>query len=483
MLSNQEYRGVWWLPDDESTRLSGTLSIERGRPELEVFHSFGHEVLHSSPTEQTLSPMPFPVERILGMTTTGREITLERCQPVDYSLNLRSGIPTTRYRAETALVGAWFVKGEDSAFDEIALRTTELDTWAFVSGFSHTIEGDGSSLSSIDIHFEPPDRVSIPLDGGEEAFVDFTMRFSGVSPVINRVELSQAAALHLRYANSKSLHDAQGTTIRLRNFLSLAVGRPVSVLSVSGYRDDLVRDGSSSRRPVEIFWELTHNPDPPDRTLHPAEMLFTLPAAEPSISEVMRAWFARQDVFAPVFNLYFGMLYHPSMYTDVHFLAYAQAVETYDYRRRDATELPPDEHEVRMDAILEGSPDKYRQWLRTRLARGNELTLRRRIRDVLAECPVVRDKIVGATPREHSAFTSLFVDSRNYYTHYSPDLEDRAATGVTLYLLVVQLRAIIEMSLLRELGFSCDSIDGILDRVGRYAEVMNVRNQAPPRSA
>jgi hypothetical protein len=39
----------------------------------------------------------------------------------------------------------------------------------------------------------------------------------------------------------------------------------------------------------------------------------------------------------------------------------------------------------------------------------------------------------------------------------------RAATGVALYLLVAQLRAIIEMSLLRELGFSCDRIDAILE--------------------
>jgi hypothetical protein len=175
------------------------------------------------------------------------------------------------------------------------------------------------------------------------------------------------------------------------------------------------------------------------------------------------------------------MLYHPAMYTDVHFLAYAQAVETYDYRRRDVTDLPAGQHEQRMEAILTGTPDQYREWLQTRLQRSNELSLRRRIRDVLDECPDVRDKIVGATPRERANFVALFVDSRNYYTHYSPDLENRAATGVALYLLVVQLRAIIEMSLLRELGFTCDAIDAILDRVQRYAEIANVRGQVPSR--
>jgi hypothetical protein len=89
-------------------------------------------------------------------------------------------------------------------------------------------------------------------------------------------------------------------------------------------------------------------------------------------------------------------------------------------------------------------------------------------------------KIVGAPSRERSAFISRFVDSRNYYTHYSPELENKAATGTALYLLVVQLRAIIEMSLLRELGFSCEAIDAILERVRRYDEIQNVGRRSAP---
>ena len=63
-------------------------------------------------------------------------------------------------------------------------------------------------------------------------------------------------------------------------------------------------------------------------------MLFTLPEASPDISRVMRHWFAKQARLRPVFNLFFGTRYHPDMYLEVRFLAYAQAIETYDYRRR-----------------------------------------------------------------------------------------------------------------------------------------------------
>ena len=99
----------------------------------------------------------------------------------------------------------------------------------------------------------------------------------------------------------------------------------------------------------------------------------------------------------------------------MRFLTYAQAVETYDYRRRGAS---------------------------------TRLNLDRRVRDVLDQCPRVSARIVGATNSERDAFVTLFKQSRNYYTHYNPNLEKKAATGAALFLLFKQLQAIIEMSLL-----------------------------------
>jgi hypothetical protein len=106
------------------------------------------------------------------------------------------------------------------------------------------------------------------------------------------------------------------------------------------------------------------------------------------------------------------------------------------------------------------------------------LSLRRRIRTVLAECPTVRDKILGGTSSERKVFINRFIDSRNYYTHYNPALEEKAATGTALYLLVTQLQAIIEMCLLRELQFECDDIDVILGRVQRYVAIDHLRHLA-----
>lgn len=83
----------------------------------------------------------------------------------------------------------------------------------------------------------------------------------------------------------------------------------------------------------------------------------------------------------------------------------------------------------------------------------------------------MRDRIAGESADARKSFIESVVTTRNYLTHYDVSLEHRAATDVALYRLTLQLRAIIETCLLRELGFECDEIDEILQRVRRYEEI------------
>ena len=183
-------------------------------------------------------------------------------------------------------------------------------------------------------------------------------------------------------------------------------------------------------------------------------MLFRLPQAQPNISDVMKAWFSRQDVLRPVFRLYFGTLYHPDLFLDQRFIGYVQADGAFSDPRqhREATELPNNEARRRITAIVNAVPAQYREWLKNKLRWSNELVLRRRLTDVVHHCPDVCRRLIGADD-EIKAFVRTVVDTRNYYTHYDHSLERNAAKGADLYRLVVQLREIIEMPLLKELDF------------------------------
>lgn len=454
MVESHEFRGFWWLPEDEEEKLSGTLTVTKGDAELALLGHFGHRLLSDEGKERAYS---FDLEerpRIHGISTAGKEITLERHGNANWSGHF-PGIETSVYEPEVVLIGKLFAEDEEIGFDEIAIHASDLNTWTRVSGFETKIGGHEQAetgyfiATKTDIHFEAPDAIEIPLDNGEQARIEFRASSEGIGGGAERVSVAQTAALHLRFAKRAGLNEVFNRVGQLRNLLSLAVGRPVAILSVTGFQDDHRHPKSSVRVPIELLWRIPHNPEPPTRPRHPIDMFFTLPEATPSISEVMKNWFAKQAELKPVFNLFFGILYHPDMYLDVRFLTYAQAVETYDYRRR---------------------------------AANSKLTLDRRIRDVLDLCPEVSAKITGASDEERDAFVTTFKQSRNYYTHYNPKLEKKAATGAALFVLFKQLQAIIEMSLLWELGFSCEAIDAILNRVPRYAEIAHFKRLAAEES-
>jgi hypothetical protein len=472
MIETHEYAGLWWLPHNDARKFAGTLVVTRGKAKLEVLGAFADD---QAPFEMSLAHVP----RILGMSTNGKAITLERCVPTSRNLNF-PGLMRTTFRAQAVLVGAWFSEGEEVTFDEIAFRTSDLDTWAMVSGFSHGFTGEEEAEtglfvpSDFEFKFTPPPSIEIPLDDGFSASIRFAYHQTGLAPVTTTLTLTQAASFYLRFPGARSLNEAETLLGLVRNFLTLAIGRPLTLLAVTGYKDDLLNPASKRPEPVEVLYETPNNPDPPHRDLHPTEMMFTLSEAKPSISEVLRAWFSRQEILRPVFNLYFGALYHPTLFLDQRFIAYAQAIETYDRRRRNATDLPQDEHERRVVDILAATPAEHAEWLKTKLKHSNSLVLGKRLRDVIAECPPISKRIFGPSRKRTSALRQI-VDTRNYHTHYDVSLEHAAAKGAELYLRTVQLRAMIEMSLLRELGFACEDIGTILDRVERYREIEHFR--------
>jgi ApeA N-terminal domain 1 len=48
VVETHEYKGMWWLPSDETEKRSGTLTVNKGEAALELIGHFGHELTGSS---------------------------------------------------------------------------------------------------------------------------------------------------------------------------------------------------------------------------------------------------------------------------------------------------------------------------------------------------------------------------------------------------------------------------------------------------
>jgi ApeA N-terminal domain 1 len=72
---------------------------------------------------------------------------------------------------------------------------------------------------------------------------------------------------------------------------------------------------------------------------------------------------------------------------------------------------------------------------------------------------------------------TLVNDTRNYLTHYSPELKERfATTGKEYYELADKLRALIEICLLEELGFEANMIYELIKKNRRFEAYLRGRS-------
>ena len=79
LIQTRSYRGLWWIPSAPDQKLSGTLTITKGDPRLDVVGDFGHDVIGEGHGKRTYSVSLANLERVLGITTDELSVTLVDC--------------------------------------------------------------------------------------------------------------------------------------------------------------------------------------------------------------------------------------------------------------------------------------------------------------------------------------------------------------------------------------------------------------------
>jgi hypothetical protein len=205
MVGTHEYHGFWWLPGHQDQKLAGKLTLGKGDVQLELLGHYGHELLSDSGTERIFSLDLKEQPRVVGMTTNGKQVTLEGHRSASSTTSI-PGIATSTYRREVALIGKTFAADEEIAFDEIAIEASDLNAWTGVTGLQMKLgfeehEQTGLAMfTNVDIRFDAPNQIEIPLEHGESAAINFRATSEGIDSASTHVRLRQEAALHLRFA-------------------------------------------------------------------------------------------------------------------------------------------------------------------------------------------------------------------------------------------------------------------------------------------
>lgn len=402
---------------------------------------------------------------ILGVTTGGEPVTLWQCRETGSSGQLGEFRATT-IEAQVVVVGAHFAAPEQLQFARLGVRYDHLAEWMGVRGLQ---------VEQLDEHDDGPFRFrveTVPPRVYEAGLPDFTLRlwtgFGYNDAGITQVRVEQWPMLTILPREPWHLDRFFDVLHQLQNFLSFAAGEPAYPLDplhavpAGGDRGDGER-----RAGVTLYYAGRRRAGRTPRPRHGHQMLFGLWDVEDAFETVLQAWFAKADVLSPVHDLYFAAMFGGAFYLQTRFLNFAQAVESY-HRRTDMRTYVPKALFKRVASRLRkvfdaddlALPEEARRAFRDNLAHFNELSLRTRLVEVMDRCGDLSAFLIP----DREAFLVAAVQTRNYLTHYGRKQAHVADDAEGLYRLSRQLRYLLEVSLLAELGLPPSTREAIVRR-------------------
>ena len=461
-MNDIEYSGVWWLPSNPQDTVAGTLTFsnEEGL-ELTLIGALGDATPFNSSTDHH--------ELILGISGDGKLITLNGCSVTSLKIGM-PGFARQSYRCHRCYVGFHVSEPNELQFSRFDIRYSHLPDWVRVSGF--TIRPN-LEQHKLDVFYTLPNELEGETSRGKVSLT-FTLNTSG--DAIEEMSLRQSVSLEVKADKKYPVHELISQFIRpLQNLLSLATTKPNTILELNVYSKEVSFEKSNGEvveTPIKVFFQQRYFEPRQGKLLIPDYMLFTLHDIEGDFPSIIERWFQVSADLDSVCDLYFGIQYTPSMYSENRFLNIAQAVESYHRRRMKNNVLPKAEHKALKEAILSQVDAEHREWLKGQLAYSNEPRLEQRIRELTenvyeAVAPLISNK---------EEFAKKVKDTRNFLTHYDKRLEDKAAKGSELFWLTRKLSYLLQSCFLMELGLPLEKCAQLLRRNQAFIFAMGQAN-------
>lgn len=439
--------GDWWLPGEEARKCLGRFTWTPGTGgELTVYSELVPGVRGFNLPESD-------IERIDGLTRDGQHISLWNCQGSHAN---HIGLTCTEqvFANVQVVIGIHCSEG-GLTFSRASIEFEHLGAW--LRGFTviRQIFGQGLGLMA---SFVP----ELILGHQEDILVSLFIRPEwNTSVAEHRNELSEMHLLRLLSPAPIALEPALDLEHDLRNLLAFATGLPLicNRLTLSG--GDLLKDEE-----VHYIWLQSGSKClEKDVTFLPYEAILH-PGSEEQLSTLVQSWLDLPEETKKMIARVTSLRYLPRLYLELEFLTVAFCLEEFHNLIHPGEELPEEEHEARVAAILNSAPDQHRDWLTQKLRYSNAVTFRRKLKKLLENIP--EESPACAVLGKPRIFTDDVVNTRNYHVHHDPKLRKKVLSGVALHLLTKKLTMVLELLALMQLHVPRAVLDDFVRRRWRH---------------
>ena len=443
VIQEIESNGCFWLPDDPERQLSGTLKVsDSGSVLLEVMGHFGELDFNKTPK----------LDRVLGYIEVGGDVTLENCT----CLNLKTGgISKSIFQVSLALIGACYEK-DDITFSKVSFSVEGFNQWMGGSGISGTRNYEDKSIL---IKYEPLPKVEFTLHNNVKFTFDYSSDFQ---QNLNEVRLTERPCILLESDDSKPYEFFLSLIFQITNFFCFAIDRTITLELVTGFSSKFQIDlgDESFDKPIRLYYKSRPFSEE-NLEIHSHNMLFRYDHFRDNIGVVLTKWLANYERFKPVFNLYFASKFGEN-YLEAKFLFLAQGIETlHRYENKNETYIDESKYGELKECLMIACPEEHKDWLKGKLEHGNELSLRKRIKQMITPF----NTFFGNNQKR---LIQKIIDTRNYLTHYSERLEQSKVDKGELWKVCMKLEHLFQLHLLRLIGMTDGQIEDLISKNERF---------------
>jgi hypothetical protein len=442
-MKSEELTGLWWLPNDPEVQVAGTLSIfEDGSVQLRLIGS----LIDFNKLQQITT-----VPAIVG-SGSGENVTLFSSR----STGSRASFPgtiTMELRPELTVVGAHLESRDELRILTAFAEFDHMYRWVGESGLKERLRVvKDIGVIGLTYDYEKPAAIEANLGSRK---IGWHFGYQSSRPSEQALSFVESVSVEVEPILPVGFDELLEQHITpLQNFVTLGVGEFAQLRALRVILDAPGRD-EKKNRPVRLIFEPSYYREIP-KPIDPERMLFTLGKIRDRLADILGRWFDQLETLRPVVNLYFATVANRRMYLEHRFLSLVQAAETY-HRKTNLRTIAP--HQAFSDVrrslcqVIDGAPDLKpadRQMFKSKLAYLNEVPLKERLRELLAEHQyafAIADGVLEDLARKVG-------DTRNFLTHYDPSLQCRAAHGIELLRLGDKVQMLMELCFLRDLGFT-----------------------------
>lgn len=472
--------GDFWFPDTPKEKTGGTLTIdEHGIISLVLFDYPGGTLWNLERLESVdyhNTNRPIPPTTIYGYTFPFGLVTLENCLDQTQMYHLPPPSPLS-FTVQRAILGAHINDISNLKVSKVVAGIKSLHEWLGITALDFQIDDDRRGISA---NIRLPNDITILTFDAVEIKFTFELAkpgdpFIAIGPP--SLNMEQHTLISLTPINNTTFDDLIKLTTRVRDFISLGIGKPVNFTSFSAYSDVLTHPPYPNVTDPTLIHCIFNDGIRNDSLFTGPDiyMSFHYDMVSTTLAPMLNRWLENYNDLSESFNLYNAVNGAILDDPNITFLWMTQVLESLhrDFYRE--TALDASEYERRLQLVGDKFSDHVdvRRWLLQRLQFANEVTQRNRLKKLCGETlPNDESRKLGYDLADD------VVDARNWLVHRDEKIVKgiRIVESGRIPRLTEFLVALFQLWNLRQIGFGDDGIEDVLARNSDLGELFGYEN-------